>query len=304
MSIYSLIYRVYMTVRKAARSTGHINILRVIFGPFAGRLLFRLAPGTKYAIRSNGHEMELAYGAQYPPIEMIVGNYEQETVLLFERRIRSGMRVVDIGAHVGFFTLLAAKLVGPTGEVYAFEAEPENYKILQSNINRNKYQNVTAENQAVSDNNGTAHFYLSGLDNGSHSLHKVRRRMTRGAIKVRETTLDAFFKAQGWPVIDLIKIDVEGAENMVIKGMQQVLALQPAPDLVIEFCPFLLEEAGNKSGLLIRTLQSLDYSVFTITDEANLTLLENDSDIAQLISSLLKRQTYINVFCTRGDAKT
>ena len=296
---YGLLHRVYTVGRQIARATGHINFLRMAFGRIAGRFMFRMAPGHSGTFKLNGHDMKLATDNQYPPIDMAVGKYESETVQLMERRVGPGMAMIDIGAHVGFFTLLGAKLVGSTGQIYAFEAEPNNYGVLQANIERNGYQNVIAENQAVSEKCGTTSFFLSGLDNGSHSIYKVRRRMTKGEIEVQTTTIDAFLESKGWPKIDVIKIDVEGAENVVIKGMEKVLASEPSPDLIMEFCPFLLEEAGNPPQLLIHTIKSLGYTVSVIAGDLELTSLEKEEDVSSLISTLLKQQTYVNVFCSK-----
>ena len=81
-----------------------------------------------------------------------------------------GMIVVDVGANVGYFSLLAAELVGSSGKVYAFEPEPGNNGILQQNIEINSLSNIQVEEMAGSDNSGVADLYLSELDSGSHSL--------------------------------------------------------------------------------------------------------------------------------------
>ncbi len=301
MTVYTLFHGIYRMVRHVFRSTGHINLIRMLLGPIAGRFMFRMAPVTNGTFNLNGHTMALAGGGRYPPIDMAMGRYEEQTVNLLKSRVDPGMGMVDIGAHVGYFTLLGANLVGPEGRVYAFEAEPQNFSLLVSNIKRNGYHNIVPEEQSVSDECGTTQLFLSGLDNGSHSIFRARERRIIGDVQVKTTTLDAFLEARDWPRIDLIKIDVEGAEIQVLQGMKRLLQLQP-PELVIEFCPFLLESAGKQPIDLINEIRNQGYHIEYV-DEAKGIVPLAPEDEGPLIGSLLKHQTYVNIFCSKKECQ-
>jgi tRNA G37 N-methylase Trm5 len=122
--------------------------LRKYFGPLMGKLIYRLSVQGSGVLIVHGHKMLLASHG-YPPLQMVNGAWERDTVRLFERILRAGDVVVDIGAHVGYFTLIAARSVGPEGRVYAFEPDPENYALLVRNIELNGYQNIMPIQKAV-----------------------------------------------------------------------------------------------------------------------------------------------------------
>lgn len=164
--------------------------------------------------------------------------YEPETVAAFRTILRPGMTVVDVGACVGFYSLLAASLVDACGNVYAFEPNPALYPYLHKNVAANRFNQIVSVNQAVSNRDGSANFYI-GTRMGTSSL-RYHWGLERRPIAVRTTTLDTFFAHLNWPPVDLIKIDVEGAELSVLEGMQE-LCRKTRPSVVIEFAPDLLQ---------------------------------------------------------------
>jgi FkbM family methyltransferase len=136
----------------------------------------------------------------------------------------------DLGANNGYLSLLAASRVGPTGWVYAFEPPPENARRLQELLTVNGIENYQLVSAALSDQSGQADFYLSENENGYvPSLIQGRRNKT---IRVATLTLTEFCAQQRWPT--LIKMDVEGAEALVLAGAQTVLASQRSPIWLIE----------------------------------------------------------------------
>lgn len=298
MTIYKILHMLYQLSRKIVRSTGQINHIRILLGPLAGRFMFKMAPDVNGMFILNGQKMVLASVDRYPPIDMAMDQFEQETVRIIERKLGSGMIMVDIGAHVGYFSLLGASLVGNSGKIYAFEPEPENYKLLSDNIKRNGYQNVSAQNKAVSGVSGQAELFISGLDNGSHSIYQNEKRKTTGFVPVETVNLDEFIRSEGSPKVDLIKIDVEGAEIDVIQGMTDTLNREEAPTLLIEFCPFLLEAAGKQPVDLIKLVRQLGFRIQYIDENAGMVALESEGE-AQLIETLLKHQTYVNIYCVK-----
>lgn len=126
----------------------------------------------------------------------------------------AGDTFIDIGSHIGYYSLLARRFVGDTGNVYAFEPSPETYGILLSSIQLNAYRNVTAFNCAISDQEHVLEFTISDIDDGLSSLMDVGGRR----ISVYSTTLDALHERLKFSRVRVMKIDVEGFETAVIKG--------------------------------------------------------------------------------------
>lgn len=294
------IYRAYKFARGTARAGGLTDLLRRFLGPIASRLVFNITRGGRSTSLIQGHQMMLASGKSYAPIDMAMDRYEEETVRLFERLLEPGMRVVDVGAHVGFFTLIAARLVGPAGRVYAFEPEPLNYALLSINIQRNGYSNVLAVQKALTNSCGPHELFVSSLDNGSHSLYRGRGRQGKKTLRIETTTLDAFLATQEWPRVGLVKIDVEGAEISVLEGMSRLLGEPHAPRLIIEFCPYLLEFAGRNPLELIGKLASLGFDVHIIGDQKHPTLIQ-EVNLDMMIARLTRQHTYLNLFCSRAE---
>ncbi len=145
-----------------------------------------------------------------------LGSYEFEKQQVFEREVVTGDVVFDVGAHVGFYTLLAAELVGATGKVYAFEPVPRNLIHLKEHLRLNHVENVTVIEAAVSESCGTATF-----DESSHSTEGSLS--SDGKLLVRTVALDVLVARSDLPMPDCIKIDIEGAEMSALSGAQSVL---------------------------------------------------------------------------------
>jgi FkbM family methyltransferase len=131
--------------------------------------------------------------------------------------------VIDIGAHIGSFTLYASKFV-TTGKIYSFEPLPENYSMLIKNVKINNIQNIKTYKIAISNYTGTSHLHLyDGPHTGSSSLYE---RNSKKKIKIKTITLEKFIKENKIKQIDFIKIDCEGAEyDILFNAPDKVLAI-------------------------------------------------------------------------------
>lgn len=156
-----------------------------------------------------------------------LGSYELAKRRRFEQLVRPGQVVYDIGAHVGYYSLLAACLVGPAGRVLAFEPNPRNLAYLHRHIQINAIHNVTVVEAAISSYTGQADL-APGPDSS------MGRLAVPGAesVPVRALTLDSVLLKDGYPPPQVIKIDVEGSELEVLRGAQQTL-LQYYPTLFL-----------------------------------------------------------------------
>ncbi len=173
-----------------------------------------------------------------------LGTYERETQAAFKHLIRPGDVVYDVGANAGFFTLLAAKLVGPTGLVVAFEPVPRNLQFLEQHLRLNDVRNVTVVPAAVSAASGSARFATS-------KNAAMGALADAGDLEVPIVVLDELISAGTLPPPAFVKIDVEGAESQVFAGAAQLLRDHHPAILLSEHgyvqhqqCSSLLESAG------------------------------------------------------------
>jgi FkbM family methyltransferase len=146
-----------------------------------------------------------------------LGSFELEKQQRLRDRLRKGMTVFDIGAHVGFYTLLMSRAVGDSGKVFAFEPWPANITDCLAHVRMNRMANVVVVPAAVGNTHGLASF-ASGQ---SSSTGKIADSDT--AVRVACLTLDDLLVTDRFPVPDVIKIDVEGAESQVLEGARKLL---------------------------------------------------------------------------------
>ena len=161
--------------------------------------------------------------------------------------VHPGQVMYDVGANVGFFTLLGSHLVGPSGKVIAFEPLPRNVELLRRHIAMNSLDNVTVVAAAVGDTAGTALFNVSP----SPSMGRLG---STGELSVEVTTLDLLVGRGEVPPPALIKMDIEGGESRALAGAAQTLA---------RFRPVLLlsTHGAEQNDLCWKAMEQLGYSV-------------------------------------------
>lgn len=219
---------------------------------------------------------------------LATGKYEPFTRELFEASLKPGMIIIDGGAHVGYFSLLAARIVGDNGKVFAFEPDPHNFSALLANVAKNHCTNITPLRKALYNSIGNITFYQSA---GTISSSPVRQVLSGKVkkIQVPSTTLD--MELDGLAVRNIsIKLDIEGSEIIALQGMRDVFQKSESVHLFLEVNPPALNNAGFKPEDLIRELESLHFKVHFI-DEANKTLLR--------VKGATMNQKG-NLYCVRG----
>ena len=145
--------------------------------------------------------------------------YEQDLRDVLRRIVHSGDVVIDVGAHWGYHTTLLATLVGAEGRVIAFEPLSINRRLLLASIERNDFVQVTVLDQALTDHDGDDLTLTYPFDNlGSSTLRFNSRFIDPGTEMVRSSRLDTALSSIGFDFVDLMKIDVEGAETLVLRG--------------------------------------------------------------------------------------
>lgn len=219
-----------------------------------------------------------------------VGRENFETSLI-QDKVKPGMTVIDIGANLGYYTLMFADSVGKTGRVYAFEPDPDNFQLLQKNIRLNGFKNVVCINQAVANKIGSAQLFLCQEHKGSHSLYDPGE--ARNKIKVAVTTLDKFVGRKIKP--NLVKLDTEGAEYLVFKGMDKMIKSSKKLQIICEFAPRLLNLCGTSPKKLIRLILNSGFNL-AIIDNKKQKLVK--SDYANLINTYTGNR-YTNLFLSQ-----
>ena len=146
--------------------------------------------------------------------------------------LRPGMNVVDVGANLGYYTLLAARAVGKSGRVWSFEPEPHNFLLLMKSIRASDFRNVEPVQMALSEEPGTEKLYLAPAS--EPNAHTLTRDRGMGSLEIPSTSLDEFWQARGAGRLDLLKIHVFGDEPIVLRGSRRVL-LASRPMIITRF---------------------------------------------------------------------
>jgi FkbM family methyltransferase len=183
---------------------------------------------------------------------------------------------IDVGAHVGIYTIAISKLNGENIEVHSFEPDQINFRALNNAVHINNLKTrISLNNMAVADHVGELRFYLSTENPGDHRIAPAAE--AREVVTVPCTSLDAYFRDKPLRNV-LLKMDIQGAEYAAFKGFRETLG-RITGDLVIamEFWPYGLQLAGVAAEELIDLMEELGGSLFLI-DEASFTIFPHDFD--------------------------
>ena len=173
---------------------------------------------------------------------------------LFVSLLRPGMTVVDGGAHVGLYTLLGSRGVGPEGIVFA--AEPDRYNLAALRVNATAAANVEIVPRALSDSEGVTTFYETRSTIGSSILERT----DATAHRVETTSVDRLLAGRDVSSL-LVKLNIEGAEHLALRGMRETLARVGAVAILIEVNPPLLEAGGTDVDAMLDALRVQGFEV-------------------------------------------
>lgn len=218
---------------------------------------------------------------------------EPGTVRLFRELVKPGMVVADVGAHIGIYTLYALRAMNGQGKIFSFEPSPRTMKLLRDNVQVNGFLELGVVRflpVAVAGEGGEAELTVYGDNSGHNTLYGAG---TGGeAVRVQTMTLDQALGEE--QRLDLVKIDAEGAEPGILRGMKNLLARNPALRILLEFAPEHLRRAGVDplqwgsdlvtSGFLIRRVEDVTGELLPVVPEElarcvswNLLLTQTDS---------------------------
>lgn len=212
----------------------------------------------------------------------VKGEYEPLQTKLFMESIRKGDIVFDVGAHAGYYSLIAAKLIGKKGKVFAFEPNLESAAFLKENAKDNELKNIKIVKKAVSDKNGRLPFFIPYETSGDASLRKNKGKK----VLVDSVSLDRFVSTKGvFP--NILKVDVEGAEELVFAGESKLLKRKILRAVFVE--------VGSKESNVPFVLKKNGFSLFLIDEVERRKVRFNRRDFYRL----LRRNGYVNLFACR-----
>jgi FkbM family methyltransferase len=253
----------------------------------AGKNLLKPLFGDRISVHVEGLDISASLEHRHYLQSLRRGGVESLTTNLFACVIRPGMVVLDIGAFVGWYTLVAARQVGERGKVYAFEPDPRNYSLLSENLRVNQLDSqVIRLPKAVSNQAGVQRLFRGG-DASQSSL--IPSSGDETSIMVPTVVLDEILDRS--LQVDVIKLDVDGGEVNALRGMRKTLTrAAPTVKLFVECNPGSLQVAGESAQSLAAELCELGFAIFMI-DETRPGLKPVDSTI--------ETAAHVNLFCIR-----
>lgn len=194
--------------------------------------------------------------------DLYLGQFEQETIDFFSHHLRPGMIVFDVGANIGVYSLLSADYVGKRGAVHSFEPTPNTFAQLQVNVKLNGFACIHLNQLAVAEQSGTSNLFLY-KQNAMNSLSRQDWVGTPlGQVAVETISLDEYIDAEGLDTVNLLKLDVEGAELGVLKGARRLLSGPNPPVVVCEFADKTTSNFGYRAADLRDYLAGFGYQFF------------------------------------------
>ncbi len=242
-----------------------------------------------------------AYGSLLkldPGDSLFLGSHDYE---IYETRLvlglaRPGDVAVDVGAMIGYYTMLFANRVGANGRVYAFEPDPANFALLSENVEMNRYEHVVVRQAIVGDHSGRSTLYPApeGFKGDARAYATPDRQPT----EVDVVALDDVVTEP----VDLVKIDVQGYEAFVLDGMRGLIERSPQLTMLMEFCPLLLKEAGSDPAAVLSTLKGHGFVLFEISEEhKRVTSADGDALLARAAdASGDLYEGYTNLLCVKA----
>jgi FkbM family methyltransferase len=252
-------------------------------------------------------------------LELLTNRHETETMATLDRLIQPGMTVLDIGAHVGYYSRRYAPKVGENGRILSFEPHPRTFAVLKQNVGH--FENVTLQQLALAEHPGTAelHDYLimsaSGslqFDEGMKDLLKSQLSDSDIAPRISNDLPDKTFTVETKPVddcletmgitqVDVVKMDIEGAEIGALRGMKRTIARSRDMALVMEYNPQALEGFGHNPIEALSEVISMGFKQVQIIEaDGSLTdVTENMNVLENLTNKLKVNMGVINLLLQR-----
>lgn len=278
------------------------NLIQHLFS-IAGYPTVRLKDGHRMRVYPKGVDSIIS------PLLLKDKVWEPFETELFRSTIAPGMTVLDVGANLGYYSLIAARAVGDAGRVFAFEPDPDNFQLLCKNIEINGYNNIVPIQKAVTDSSGVVELFQSPKNRGDHRIFNgqiFNYDNDRQKIIVDAISLDEFFDEEMHQP-DVIKIDVQGAEMKLFQGSTRMIADRDNLVLFTEVWPKGLSEAGSSAEEYIQALFDNGFELFSLgstvySDAPEAILPVNKKTVLQLCATCSKSNG-MNLLCRKTQVK-
>jgi len=214
------------------------------------------------------------------------------------------MTVLDAGANIGYFTTLASREVTRSGQVIAVEPDPYNFALLAANVRANRCRRVALIKKALGAEPGIAQLYRSERNYGDHRLYGGGASAGRSSISVPVVTVDSLAANLALSGVDVVKLDVQGFEHHVIRGMSKTISQNDNLLIVSEIWPFGLRQTGASPRGLVDDLLARGFALYALDGSSprliaphRLSLLLSEWDA---VAAAKDERFYINVAFAKG----
>ncbi|HFE66504.1 MAG TPA: FkbM family methyltransferase [Chloroflexi bacterium] len=251
-------------------------------------------------------------------LELLTGRHEPETTAQLDRLARPGMVMLDVGAHVGYYACRYARKIGENGRIYAFEPHPRTFDRLRRNVNA--FANVIPVQAALADAPGTAvlHDYLMMSASGSLHYDEAMVDLQKAGVAdgdvaprlgdqfadqtytVQTLRADDYLAEQGVKRVDVIKMDIEGAELSALRGLRQTIANSPGIVMVMEYNPAALKAFDHNPEEALGEVLAMGFQkVQVIEPDGNLVDVTGEATaVHDLTAQLIAHMGVVNVLFT------
>ena len=225
----------------------------------------------------------------------INGVYGELDTKIIREEIHEGDIVIDVGANIGYYTLIFAQLVGSSGKVFAFEPEPKNFEILKKNIEINNYPNIVAEQKIVSDKSGIVKLFIAEHGIVGHRINQ--QKSSQKFIEIESIILDNYIKKLNLDnKINFIKIDVEGSEPKVLEGAKEIMQKSNQLKIFTEFNREAVKKYSVEPKEMIDLLYRNGFKIYLPNYKENKINLTNVNELLTSKETLLEN---INLLCKK-----
>ena len=220
--------------------------------------------------------------------------YERRETQFFLSSCAPGMTFLDVGANIGYYTALAIPLIGVSGQVVALEPDPECYALLLATVAANSGAKVTCIPKAAGASRGTMRLYQNQNNRADNRLYPHGMATTHADVEVID--IDSMLEEQGIKQVDLVKIDVQGFEGQVLRGMSKALVDCERMIMMIEFWPLGLRSCGTDPASMLNSIKRLGFNVFELDWRGKIRPMNNMEKIEKRFTG----QRYTNIVAIKG----
>jgi FkbM family methyltransferase len=230
----------------------------------AGMAMLRFVFGNYMRVKIDGHPFTVDLRDRVVSFMILFYHtYDVEEATVLRRLVRPGDRIIDIGAHIGYYSVLFGLKTGRTGRVMSIEPHPDNIAVLEKNLSDNGLNDVvTVAKVAAGAGAGEATLFEGDGNRGDNRLYRSNDKASR-SFSVPVCAVDDLIS---WDRVDLVKMDIQGYELAAIAGMRRTLASNPEIILLTEFWPYGIRQAAGDPESMLAVLQGMGFELREITE--------------------------------------